>query len=163
MKTLLTLALLGLTSCAGRHTIENVNSHEFYDDSTFIESTLECDNVYQTDEFNSVDNEVFRCSADNSNIFLTLESNGNNSEHLKSVTLIWKQWRSELDYQESKIKAQQFIAVLARMYAGDKQLELVDAFFNKEPSQFDSITYKIITSSKTKQFYTIRKAVVTFK
>lgn len=161
------LFILGLTlmlsACAGKHTIDNYHPHMFSQDQNFIMSSLKCEDVYQTDEYNTADNEVFRCSADKGNVFLKLESNGNNSENLKSATLIWKQWRSELNYKESRTKAQQFTAVLAKLYAPDLELKLVDAFFNSEPYIFNSPLYSIKTTSNVKRFYTIRKATVTFK
>lgn len=163
MKLLALSITLLLTACAGRHTIETFSPHLFSADKAFILENLNCTGKFQTDQYNSKDNETFRCSADNANIFLTIESDGNNAEDLKSATLIWKQWRSNLNYAKSKTVAQQFTAVFAKMYAQGKELEFVDAFFNKDPIVFESAIYNITTSAKIKQFYTIRKAKVEFK
>tara|TARA_Y100001960_G_scaffold327401_1_gene413700 strand:- start:1883 stop:2374 length:492 start_codon:yes stop_codon:yes gene_type:complete len=163
MKILLTTALLLLTSCASKHSIDVFHPHLFSQDIKFVEENLKCESKFLTDTYDTTNNEVFRCSADNSNIFFTIESNGNNSEDLKQAKVIWKQWRTDIGAKESKVKAQQFIAVLAKLYAKDKEFELVDAFFNKQPAEFESHMYTVKTSADTKQFYTLRRAVVTFK
>lgn len=166
MKFLFLSIMLALTSCAilnKQTTINDFRPHMFSDDKKFITENAKCENIFNTDKFNSVDNEIFRCSADNSNTFIALESDGNNSENLKYAVIIWKEWKSDLNYEASRTKAQQFAAIFAQLYARDKKIEMVDAFLNTPPKTFKSQLYDIEVTEKDEYFYKIRKAVVTFK
>jgi hypothetical protein len=162
MKLIILAISLMLASCASKYKIENFNMHTFSNDEKFITNNNICKDIFKTDEFNTTSNEVFRCSADTSNAFIAVESNGNNTEELKTVKFMWKQWRSDLNYKESKIKAQQFAAVFADLYLKDKEVKFIDSFFNGESVVFTSPIYKVKIYSENKNFYILRTATVTF-
>jgi len=152
-----------LSSCATKHEIRNFNLHVFNDDTNFIERNLKCSSTYLTDEYDYVSNEIFRCSNKPGSVFLEVESDGNNSNDLKTVTLFWKDWHNDLNPEHTEVTARQYAAVFAKMYTRDKQIEFMDAFFNDIPTEFDSVIYKVKLTKSEKKFYDLRKAQVTFK
>lgn len=169
MIRLLTLSIaLMLSACSttmfnNKYSIENYRPHMYSDDQLFILQNATCSNIFNTDKYNSVNNELFRCSSATSNAFIMLESNGNNSEQLLSASLIWKEWTPDLDAENSKMQAQQLAAIFAELYAKDKKFELVDTFFNDQPRTFENELYTIEIIADKQAFYTIRKAIVRFK
>ncbi|PPR08817.1 MAG: hypothetical protein CFH44_00683 [Proteobacteria bacterium] len=165
MKYLLLAAFtLSLTACFNKtYEIKEFNSHMFSDDSSFIYSHLKCEGgAMQTDPYNSVDNEVFRCSDKTNTVYFEIESDGNNSEDLKSATVLWKDWYNELDPQESETQAKRYIAVFAKLYAKDHQVKLVESFIKKQNSNFKSKTYDITVKADKKDFYSVKTATVKF-
>ena len=161
---ILSLLTIIATSCASKKIeIQNFNMHLFSDDVSFIERNLDCFNTYKTDKYNTTNDEIFRSSNPTSNVFIEVESNGNNSEDLKKTTLVWKTWHNEISQEDDLIDAKKYTAVMAKLYAADKEIELVDSVFNDMNEEFENIVYDIETTVDENEFNTVRKIIVTFK
>jgi hypothetical protein len=163
---LVILALVSViaASCAKNSLdIKNFNMHMFSDDVSFVERNLKCASTYKTDEFDVVNNEIFRCSNSSGSVFLEIESDGNNSEDILRASLIWKEWYDDLNPRQSQVEARQYAAVFSKLYLNDRELEFVDSLFNDIPYTFTNIVYDVETDVSEKRLYTLRSAEVTFK
>lgn len=159
---ILSILTVLVSSCASKFEIKNYNMHLFSDDVSFIERNIKCDATYKTDKFDSINDEIFRCSNPLGSVFLEVVSNGNNSEEIKRTSLTWKQWHNDISPKQTEVTARQFAAVISKLYLKDKEIEFVDMFFNDIPAKFSNIIYDVETSTKEQKFYTLRKVVVNF-
>ena len=139
-------------------------AHMFSDDVDIIVENAECEESYLTDKYDTTNNEIFRCSTDNGNVFIQVESNGNNMEDIKSVKLIWKNWYHTTAFTHyPTIKAKQYAAVFAQMYVKNEEFRFLNSFVIGDKTTFKADKYTVVTTVEPKYFYEVHKAELIFK